>query len=266
MLDELRVQGKTGAQLDKRDPRDDLGFNKAKATKALADEVVKLADLQERLWAEQKHSLLVVLQAMDAGGKDGTIRAVLSGVNPQGVHITGFKAPTPNELAHDYLWRVHAAAPAHGEIGVFNRSHYEDVLVVRVHGIVAEERWRKRYGHIRDFEQRLVEEGTTIIKLFLHISKDEQRERFQERIDDPTKQWKFRKGDLDDRAKWDDFQAAYDDAISETSTDNAPWYVIPGDRNWVRNLAVAKILVNTLEAMNPQYPAAEPGIADLKVI
>lgn len=267
MLDQLRVTSNKRADLRGRDPSDDLGLTGKEAADAeLTTLRSRLADLQEKLWAEQRQSLLVVLQAMDAGGKDGTIKSVFAGINPQGVKVVGFKAPTPTELAHDYLWRVHAALPARGEIGILNRSHYEDVVVVRVHGLVPEQRWSRRFEHIRNFERMLTDEGTTIVKLFLHISKDEQRERFQERIDDPKKRHKFRRGDLDDRARWADFQAAYSDAINETSTDTAPWYVIPGDRNWVRDLAVARVLVSTLEKMDPKYPDPEPGIDQLKVV
>ena len=204
--------------------------------------------------------LLVVLQAIDAGGKDGTIRSVFDGVNPQGVKVTSFKKPSAEELAHDYLWRVHHHTPAAGEIAIFNRSHYEDVLVVRVHGLVPEPRWRARYRHIREWERMLHDEGTTIVKLFLHISKDEQRERLQERIDDPTKRWKWHPGDLAERQRWDDYQLAFAEAIAETSTDRAPWFVIPANRNWFRNLVVSGILVETLEAMAPRIPEAPPGV------
>jgi PPK2 family polyphosphate:nucleotide phosphotransferase len=220
----------------------------------------RLAELQERLYAESQQSLLVVLQAMDAGGKDGTIEHVFRGVNPQGVQVASFKAPTPEELAHDFLWRVHKEVPRKGDVGVFNRSHYEDVLVVRVHGYVPEDTWRKRYQHIRDFEQSLVESGTTIVKLMLHISKDEQRERLQARLDDPAKHWKFNPGDLAERDRWGDYQAAFEDAISETSTESAPWYVIPADKKWYRNWIVLRILLETLEDMDPQFPPAAEGL------
>lgn len=226
-------------------------------TNAACDELVEqLRDLQIRLWAERSQSLLVVLQAMDAGGKDGTIRKVFTGVNPQGVHITSFKAPTSDELARDFLWRVHARVPAKGEIGVFNRSHYEDVLIARVDGLVAEPTWRRRYGFIRDWEEMLVSEGTTIVKLFLHISRDEQARRLQARLEDPTKRWKFEPADMDARSKWDDYQRAYEEAIAETATQQAPWYVIPSDRKWYRNWAVLKVLTSTLEMMDPQFPSS----------
>jgi PPK2 family polyphosphate:nucleotide phosphotransferase len=214
----------------------------------------ELADLQDRLWAEASRSLLVVLQALDAGGKDGTIKHVFRGVNPQGTRVTSFKVPTDLELAHDFLWRVHQAAPRRGEIGIFNRSHYEDVLVVRVHGLVPEATWKARYALINSFESLLAQDGTTVIKLFLHISKDEQRERFDLRLKEPDKRWKFQPGDLAEREHWDAYQAAYADALRETSTTTAPWYVIPADHKWYRNWAVSCILTDTLRDMDPHYP------------
>jgi PPK2 family polyphosphate:nucleotide phosphotransferase len=224
-----------------------------------------LHDLQERLYAESQRSLLVVLQAMDAGGKDGTIEHVFKGMNPQGVRVASFKAPTEEELAHDFLWRVHQEAPRHGEIGVFNRSHYEDVLVVRVHELVPKAVWRKRYEHIRAFEQGLVDGGTTIVKLYLHISADEQKERLQARLDDPAKHWKFRVGDLAERERWDDYRAAFEDAIAETSTADAPWYVVPADRKWYRNWAVLRILTETLRAMDPEFPPPEEDLSSVVI-
>jgi PPK2 family polyphosphate:nucleotide phosphotransferase len=220
----------------------------------------RLAELQARLYAEGSRSLLVVLQAMDAGGKDGTIRSVFAGVNPQGVRVASFKAPTPQELAHDFLWRVHAQTPAHGEIAVFNRSHYEDVLITRVHELVPRPVWRARYGRIRAFEELLTGEGTTVVKLMLHISRDEQRARLQERVDDPAKRWKFNAADLAERAYWDDYQEAFTAAIEATGTKRAPWYVVPADRNWYRNWVVLTILVETLERMDPQFPSAPEGV------
>ncbi len=225
----------------------------------------RLEHLQEVLHAQGRHKLLVVLQATDTGGKDGTIRHVFDGTNPSGVTVAAFKKPTEKELAHDYLWRVHRHTPASGEIAIFNRSHYEDVLVVRVHSLVPEERWRPRYRHIREFERLLTDEGTTIVKLFLHISKDEQRERLQERLDDPDKHWKFRLGDLDERERWDDYQAAFTEMLEETSTENAPWYVIPADRKWYRNYVVSQILVDTLERLDLDWPAAEEDLTGVVV-
>ena len=203
---------------------------------------------------------------MDAAGKDGVIRSVLTGINPAGLDVVSFGVPSEEELAHDYLWRIHRRLPERGRIGVFNRSHYEDVLVVRVKGIVPKHVWRRRYRQIREFERTLVEEGTTIVKLFLNVSKEEQRLRLQDRIDSPDERWKFRAGDLDDRALWDDFQLAFRDALRATSVDHAPWYVVPADRKWARNLAVARILRDALERLDPQYPEPEEGIAGMTVV
>ena len=227
--------------------------------------VEQLGGWQERLWAEHRQSLLVVLQAMDAGGKDGTIRKVFTGVNPQGVRVSSFKQPSAEELAHDFLWRIHQRVPAQGEIGIFNRSHYEDVLVVRVEGLVPEGTWRARYEAIRTFEAALHASGTRIVKLFLHISKDEQAERFRARLDDPAKRWKFAAGDLDVRAKWDAYQEAYEDAIEATSTEDCPWYVIPANHKWYRNWAVLQVLLATLEDLAPAFPPEEPGLDDLVI-
>ncbi|MDR3574449.1 MAG: polyphosphate kinase 2 family protein [Anaerolineaceae bacterium] len=213
-----------------------------------------IARLQEILYAEHKQRLLIVLQAMDTAGKDGTTAAVFDGVNPQGVRIANFKTPTLPELDHDYLWRVHPQTPGKGEIVVFNRSHYEDVLVVRVHNLVPEDTWRKRYRHINEFERLLSDEGTTILKFFLHIDLDTQKQRLLDRINTPDKNWKFNPGDIAERNLWPDYMKAYDDALSETSTDWAPWYVVPGDHNWVRDLIAAGIIAETLKKMNPQYP------------
>jgi len=242
---------------------DDESKGDAKETTAglLAD----LEELQYLLWADGNQKVLVVIQATDTGGKDGTIRKVFGACNPQGVRVASFKAPTPDELAHDYLWRVHAQTPASGELVLFNRSHYEDVLVVRVHGLVPEERWRKRYDHIVDFERMLVDEGTTIVKLYLHISKDEQRERLQARLDDPTKNWKFAEGDLAERKRWDDYQAAFAEMLTRTSRSDAPWYVVPADNKWYRDLVVAEIMVQTLRGLDMSYPPAPEGLADIVV-
>jgi len=225
----------------------------------------ELRTLQERLYAEHGQSLLVVLQAMDAGGKDGTIRAVFEGVNPQGVQVASFKAPTHEEIDHDFLWRIHAQAPRRGEVVIFNRSHYEDVLIVRVHGLVAKSVWSGRYAHINAFEANLAAAGTRIVKLFLHVSRDEQRIRLQERIDTPAKRWKFNPADLEERGRWDDYQAAYRDALTKTSTDVAPWHIVPANRNWYRNWAVLTILVEALREMNPQYPPAFEDVEGIVV-
>ena len=248
-------------------PRSTEGFAGDKTAAAAETQrlVTRLAQLQDVLFAQAEHRLLVVLQAPDAGGKDGTIRAILTGVNPQGTDVVNFKQPTDAELAHDFLWRVHAHTPAKGEIVVFNRSHYEDVLVVKVHQLVPDKQLERRYDHINAFEQMLVDEGTTIIKLFLHISPEEQAARLQERLDDPSKRWKFRKADLDERARWEDYRQAYQTMLQRTSTPAAPWYVVPADRNWFRNLVVAEILVQTLEGFEMTYPEPDEDLDGLKV-
>ena len=253
-LDHLDTASKDGAPGDKAETRE-----------ATATLVQELAELQNRLWAEHRRSVLLVLQAMDAGGKDGTVRKVFTGVNPQGVRVSSFKGPSTEELEHDFLWRIHQQVPGHGEIGVFNRSHYEDVLIVRVDELVPEDVWRPRYATIRHFERSLVEAGTTVIKVFLHISKDEQKARFQARLDEPEKRWKFSAADLTVRAKWDQYAEAYQEAIGETSTDDAPWYVVPADRKWYRDWAVLEILLGHLRAIDPQYPTEEPGLAGLVI-
>jgi PPK2 family polyphosphate:nucleotide phosphotransferase len=254
--------------LGERDPRDTADFEDGKdAGKEALDELTgELESLQNLLYADGRHRLLVVLQAMDTGGKDGAIRHVFRHTNPQGVHVASFKRPTEAELAHDYLWRVHPHVPGDGMISIFNRSHYEDVLVVRVHDLVPESRWRKRYDHIVDWEQMLVDEGTTILKFFLHISKEEQAERLQARIDTPEKRWKFETGDLAEREHWDDYVAAYEDMLAATSTEAAPWYVVPSDRKWFRNLVLSQVIVDTLRGLDLSYPEPEAGIEDLKVV
>ena len=258
-----------GADVDLagRDTRNTNGFHGGKESGQEAHDELsrRLEDLQNLLYADGRHRLLVVLQAMDTGGKDGTIRHVFHHTNPQGVRVASFKRPTEDELAHDYLWRVHPHTPGDGMISIFNRSHYEDVLVVRVHDFVPEEQWRRRYQHIVDWEQMLVDEGTTIRKFFLHISKEEQAERLQARIDTPEKRWKFEKGDLAEREHWDDYVAAYEEMLSRTSTEAAPWYVVPADRKWFRNLVVSQVLVDTLEGLDLSYPEPEEGIAGLTV-
>ena len=220
----------------------------------------QLEKLQELLYAERKQRILIVLQAMDTGGKDGVIRSVFKGVNPSGVRVASFKVPSALELDHDYLWRIHKQASAKGEIVIFNRSHYEDVLVVRVHELVSEKVWKKRFDHINAFEKMLHDEGTVILKFFLHISKEEQKIRLQERIDNPEKQWKFSSGDLKERGLWDKYRDAYEDVLEKTSTKSAPWYIVPADRNWYRNLIISTVIIETLESLNMKYPAAEAGI------
>ena len=253
----LRVAPGTRVNLAKVDPGDTHGIDKVGGG-ALVDGLLdRLTGLQERLWAEQERSVLVVLQGIDAAGKDGTIRKVMTAFNPQGCPVSSFKVPSSEELAHDYLWRIHKRVPGKGEIGIFNRSHYEDVLVVRVHDLVPKNVWRARYDQIVAFEDHLTANGTTVVKFFLYIDKDEQRERFQARYDDPTKHWKFALGDLEERKRWNDYIAAYEDALSKTSTKSAPWYVIPANHKWFRNVAVASILEATLEDLDPQYPPGE---------
>jgi PPK2 family polyphosphate:nucleotide phosphotransferase len=221
----------------------------------LSDE---LFSLQDRLWAEAQRSLLVVLQGMDASGKDGTIKHVFRGVNPQATRVAAFKQPTPEDLSHDFLWRVHGRTPAAGEIGVFNRSHYEDVLVVRVHGLVPESVWRARYDHINAFERLLAGRGTTVVKLFLHISFEEQGRRLNQRLERPDKRWKTRPSDFMERKMWDRYEVAYTEALERTSTDVAPWYVVPADHKWFRNWVVSRVLIETLDAMDPHYPQVPP--------
>jgi PPK2 family polyphosphate:nucleotide phosphotransferase len=261
----LRVEPGTRARLSKLDPAATHGLVKDSAAGATARQLARLADLQDRLWAEAKRSVLVVLQGIDAAGKDGTINKVMEAFNPQGCPVTSFKVPSAEELAHDYLWRVHRQVPRKGEIGIFNRSHYEDVLVVRVHELVPKAVWSKRYEQINAFERMLSESGTTIVKFFLSIDRDEQRERFQARYDDPTKRWKFSMGDLEERKLWDRYQAAFDEALTRTSTAWAPWYVIPANRKWFRDLAVATILADTLAGLKPAYPAAQDLPANLVI-
>lgn len=225
----------------------------------------ELIDWQRQLYAEDKNHILIVLQAMDAGGKDGTIRKVFRGVNPQGVQVSSFKVPSREELAHDFLWRIHKTVPKRGMIGVFNRSHYEDVLVVRVHNMIPETVWRPRYEQINNFEKLLTENGTSILKFYLHISKSEQRDRFQARIDDPSKNWKFSFEDLEKRKLWDDYMLAYEDALNKTNTPWAPWHIIPADQKWYRNLAIVQIIVDNLRTLNPQYPRPEKDLSDIEV-
>lgn len=255
-MKQYRVKPGSKVDLRKIDPGSTAGFKgkKADAEKELLKLSERLEVLQESLWAEHEHKVLIVLQGMDTSGKDGTISHVFEGVNPLGVQVAVFKAPTPGELDHDFLWRVHPKVPGRGEMVIFNRSHYEDVLVARVHDLVPREVWQNRYGQINDFERLLAESGTTLLKFFLHISKDEQRRRLQARLDDPQKRWKFRQGDLAERALWDDYVGAYEDALSRTSQKWAPWYVVPADKKWFRNLVVATVLVKALEDLDIKVP------------
>ena len=234
--------------------------DKAEAKKQTQKNLDRLTELQEMLYAQGKKALLIVLQGMDSAGKDGTIRSVMGAFNPQGVQVCPFKVPSAEELAHDYLWRVHKVTPRRGMVAIFNRSHYEDVLVVRVDKLVPKEVWRKRYDHINEFERLLSDSGVTIVKFFLHISKEEQAERFRERQETLSKQWKFSPGDLEVRKQWDDYQAAYEDALTKCNTKYAPWHAVPANRNWYRNLVVSDILVETMEQMELSYPDPVPNI------
>ena len=264
-MNRYRIKPDSKVNLDEFDPDDtgDYGSSdqdRAKAevrTKALLD---KLKTLQERLYAGGSHALLIVLQAMDTGGKDSTIKQVMSGVNPQGCRVTSFKVPIPIELAHDFLWRIHREVPAKREIGIFNRSHYEDVLVTRVHGMISDKLAEKRFSQINDFERLLVRNSVTILKVFLHISKEEQRARLEARIRNPEKRWKFNPGDLEERKLWPKYMAAYEDALAATSTTHAPWYVVPANRKWYRNLVVATLVVEALEDMRLKRPPEPPGV------
>jgi PPK2 family polyphosphate:nucleotide phosphotransferase len=266
-MDKYKVKTKEKIDLSDWDPNEHSLFPEGKSASAerLLELNIELEYLQEKLYAEHKHKILVVLQAMDTGGKDGTIRHVFEGVNPQGVKVASFKVPTPKELDHDYLWRIHKHTPGKGEMVIFNRSHYEDVLVVRVHNLVPEKVWLKRYIHINDFERMLSEEGTKVLKFYLHIDLDEQKERLQARLDDPKKNWKFSRADLKERKLWDDYTKAYEDVLSKTSTDWAPWYVIPANRKWYRNLVIASIMVETLKEFNMEYPEAESDLSNVTI-
>ena len=265
--DTYRVDEGTKVHLSKWPTSTTDGFkgDKSDGAEALKELNVELAELQQMLYADGRHKLLVVLQGMDTSGKDGTIKHVFHTINPLGVKVANFKRPNDVELAHDYLWRVHENTPRSGNIAIFNRSHYEDVLVVRVHELVPEETWRKRYRHIRDWERLLTDEGTVIVKFFLHISKDEQRARLLERLENPSKHWKFEHGDLEERKLWDDYTAAYEDALSETSTDRAPWYVVPADRKWYRNLLVSQVLIETLRSLDLEYPEPTRDLASITI-
>ena len=261
----LVVPGKKFKLADR--PTDDTGRFKVKedAADATARNLEKLAELQELLYAEAKHAVLVLVQSMDTGGKDGTIEHVFSGIDPQGCSVTSFKQPTPVELAHDFLWRHHIAVPPKRMIGIHNRSHYESVLVERVHNLVPKGVWSARYDHINEFEKILAEEGVTILKFFLHISKDEKKKRLEARLENPAKQWKFDPGDLKERQHWDEYQEAYEDALKKCSTEHAPWYVVPADRKWFRNWVVSDTLVRALQSLDMKYPPAAPGLDKIKV-
>jgi len=253
---EMKVEPGSSVNLSKRDASSSEGAPDGRAATEAAEPALsaRLLELQSRLWAEGRRSLLVVLQGMDAAGKDGTIRYVFRGLDPQAVRVAAFKEPTAEELGHDFLWRVHKRTPGGGEIGIFNRSHYEDVLVVRVHKMVPEPVWQARYEHINAFEALLAHGGTTTVKLFLHISREEQGRRLLERLDRADKRWKTRRSDFVERERWSEYQDAYTDMLERTSTKVAPWYIVPADRKWYRNFAVSNIIIDQLEKMDPQYP------------
>ena len=248
------------------DPRYvDGDWTKEPAAVQVEENVAASAELAHRLYAENRRALLLILQGMDTSGKDGTIRKVMTGVNPQSFRITSFKQPTAEELGHDFLWRIHQPTPRHGQIGIFNRSQYEDVLIVRVHQLAPKREWTRRYDQINEFERLLADSGTTVIKCFLHISKDEQRARLQARLDDPTKRWKFNAGDLDERKLWNDYQRAYEDAISKCNTPYARWHIVPANRKWYRNLVVSTLVRQALEKLDPQFPKPAEGLEDVTV-
>jgi PPK2 family polyphosphate:nucleotide phosphotransferase len=261
----LRVRPGRRVGLAEIDPRGTPGArDKAASARALARNLERLDSLQFRLFAEGRRALLVVLQGMDTSGKDGVVRHVMTGLNPAGCRVTSFKAPSAEERAHDFLWRIHRAVPAAGEVGIFNRSHYEDVLIVRVHGLVPKGVWKRRYAQINAFERHLVDSGVTLLKCFLHISPGEQLERLRARLDDPTRHWKVNPADFDERARWDDYTEAYEDALRLCSTDAAPWHVVPADRKWYRDLAISTLLVETLEDMDPRFPKVELDLEALR--
>jgi PPK2 family polyphosphate:nucleotide phosphotransferase len=266
-MDRYRVEPGSKVRISEIDPNDRSAFEggKKKAGKELARLTQRLDSLQELLYAEHKHKVLIVLQGMDTSGKDGTIRHVFEGVNPQGVRVASFKQPTIEEQDHDYLWRIHKQTPGRGEMVIFNRSHYEDVLVVRVHKLVPEKVWKKRYDQINAFEKTLAEEGTIILKFYLHIDLDEQKKRLQSRLDDASKHWKFNSADLKERPLWDEYMQAYQDALAMTSTDWAPWYIVPANRKWYRNLVVASVIDKTLAGLKMEYPPAEEGLSDITI-
>ncbi len=266
-MDRYRVKPHQNIKLKDWDP-DDVGDFKDKKDEAAnksAELIGELGKQQELLYAGHKHKVLIVLQGMDTSGKDGTIQHVFEGVNPQGVRVASFKVPTPEELDHDYLWRVHEQAPGKGEIVIFNRSHYEDVLVVRVHSLVPEAVWSKRYDQILEFEQLLAQEGTLILKFFLHIDLDEQKKRLLDRLNDPTKVWKFNTGDLKERALWPEYVAAYEDALNKTSTETTPWYIVPANKKWYRNLVIASVMVDALKKLGMQYPAPTEDLSQVVI-
>jgi PPK2 family polyphosphate:nucleotide phosphotransferase len=263
----FRLKPGEHVKIEDWDPRDTSAFDggKQEAKERIITLNGKLESLQEVLYAENKHKILVVLQGMDTSGKDGVIRRVFEGANPQGVRVANFKAPTAEELARDFLWRIHRQVPARGEIVIFNRSHYEDVLIVRVHNLVPEEVWKRRYEQINQFERMLADNGTVLLKFFLHISQDEQKERLQARLDDPTKIWKFNPSDLKERALWPEYMKAYEAMLNKTGTEWAPWHIVPADKKWFRDLIIAEALVDALEKLDSKYPKPAFDPATIKI-
>jgi PPK2 family polyphosphate:nucleotide phosphotransferase len=265
VLDACRIEPGTDAGLDRRPTDDRLGIEKGAAQEKLAALTARLSVLHQRLYAESARSVLLVLQGLDAAGKDGTIRRVFTGLNPQGCDVVAFKAPSSTELKHDYLWRIHTLMPERGDIRIFNRSHYEDVVAAEIVGVIGDKERKRRYEHINSFEKMLLDEGTSIVKLFLHVGKDEQRKRLQARLDDPEKRWKFDRADLDARAAWDRYLTLYDAAITATSTKWAPWHVVPADHKWVSGVAAAAILLDTLETMDPKIPPPQTDLDGITI-
>jgi PPK2 family polyphosphate:nucleotide phosphotransferase len=266
LANDLRIEPGAKVRLSKLNPDDTFGFHKDPRTRdTLQHNLRKLSELQALLYADRRKAVLIVLQAPDAGGKDGAIRHVMSGVNPQGCEVTSFKAPSTEELDHDFLWRVHKAVPRRGDIGIFNRSHYEDVLIARVHNLVPKSVWSERYAQINAFEKMLAENHVQILKFFLHISREEQRKRFNARIQDPKRNWKISAADFSERDYWSDYLDAYEDVLSKCSTEWAPWYIIPSNKKWFRNLAIAEIVVTALDNMKLRYPAPSVDLANLKL-
>ena len=260
----LIVEPGARVRLDAIDPAETGKYGEEAGRSAIADDLARLSKLQYRLYAENLHSLLIVLQAPDAGGKDGTVRHVFGALNPQGASVHAFKVPTAEEAAHDFLWRIHAATPGRGRITIFNRSHYEDVLVTRVHRTVSKETIVKRYDRINEFEKNLAQAGTLILKFYLHISADEQLRRFEARLTDPRKQWKISDADYAERSHWDDYRKAFEDALEQTSTRRAPWFVIPANHKWFRNLAVARIVTDALDDLGMKYPAPSVDLDEMR--
>lgn len=265
ILEGMRVRPGQRVRLDQIDPDDNLGLDKDRAAALLERNRARMAELHELLWADDTRALLVVLQGMDTSGKDGLIRHVMTGLNPQGCKVVSFKVPSDEERDHDFLWRVHKRVPAKGEIGIFNRSHYEGVLAERVLGIVPPSVWRQRYNQINEFEELLEESGTHVVKFFLHISRDEQKARLEARLADPTKNWKFSLHDLDTRKRWDDYRAAFEDLLTKCSAHRAPWYVIPANRKWVRNLAASTIILRELESMRLRWPKPRLDVGSIRI-